>query len=160
MRAKVDLTWLLIIGFLLFFMGLAMTRSHAQYYPTPAEQISPIVRIFAWNEQDQLAVWTALEAIKGTPGIDNLLIGRAIRIQEKMKTRGIVWVGAHGETWLPPVQLTLPEMILSGFALSRYYCRAEEQDIDQEQAQAYCDKANAKAQSLVGQIAAIAGEHP
>lgn len=142
---------------------LALTApARSQYYPTPAEELHAQrlggYGIFAWGERDQLTVWTALEAIKGTPGIDDLLLGRATRIQEKMRTRGIVWVGAHGEHWLPPIKLTLPEMILSGFALSRYYCRPEEQDIAREQADVFCEALNMESQALMRQIASWAPE--
>jgi hypothetical protein len=133
-----------------------MGPARSQYFPTSAEQISPIRGIFAWSAGDQLTVAAALEALKSQPGYDDLLIGRAIRIQEKLRHRGMVWVGAHGETWLPPVQLTLPEMILAGHALSRYYCRPEDQDIAEQDAVAYCARANEKAQILTKQISAMA----
>jgi hypothetical protein len=136
---------------------LALTGpARSQYYPTPAETFSPIRGIFAWTADDLLMVAAALEALKGNPGYDDLLIGRAIRIQEKLRHRGTVWVGAHGEQWLPPVQLTLPEMILTGHALSRYYCRPDDQDIAEQDAVAYCASMNDKAQRLLAQISALA----
>lgn len=105
-------------------IALLIGSAHAQYYPTPAETLHAQrdggFGVFAWDDEEQKTVWWALQALNGQAGIDDLLWGRALRIQEKMKTRDVVWVGAHGETWLPPVKLTLPEMILAGFALQRY----------------------------------------
>lgn len=129
-----------------------LTVTEAQYLPTPAEQLNPTRGFFAWSAEDQLAVWTALEALKTDPThYEDLILSRARRIQEKMKTRGTVWV-SQGKEWLPPVQLTLPEMILTGHALSRYYCRPEEQDIDQDKAVQFCNDMNAKSQRLKDQI--------
>jgi hypothetical protein len=140
-------------------MGLALVTTWAlmdtkvQYLPTPAEQLNPTRGIFAWNAEDQLAIWTALEALKTDPThYEKLILDRALRIQEKMKTRDTVWVVPNGEEWLPPVQLTLPEMILTGHALSRYYCRPEEQDIDKDAAVAFCAAMNTKSQQLKDQI--------
>jgi hypothetical protein len=135
----------------------------AQYLPTPAEMLNPTRGIFAWNAEDQLALWTALEALKTDPThYEEVILGRARRIQEKLKTRDFVWV-SKGKEYLPPVQLTLPEMILSGHALSRYFCRPEEQDIDigtklyqyvfgGNKAEKFCDDKNAQSQRLMHQI--------
>jgi hypothetical protein len=132
--------------------GFVSVTANAQYLPTPAEQLNPTRGIFAWDAEDQLALWTALEALKTDPThYEGLILGRARRIQEKLKTRDFVWV-SKGKEYLPPVQLTLPEMILSGHALSRYFCRPEEQDIEPDKAVKFCNAKNAQSQRLMHQI--------
>lgn len=112
------MTWLLLWTFILF------SPAQAQYQQTPAEELNAQklggYGIFAWGDDEQRTVWWALQALKGQPGIDDTLQGRASRIQDKMITHTVSWVGANGETWFAPVKLTIPEMILAGFALTRY----------------------------------------
>jgi hypothetical protein len=108
----------------------------------------------------------------GKPGYDDMLIGRTLRVQEDMKSdatypdyllrfTGALALGTKigvprnmklstGE--LIPRELSIPEAVLLGHAMSRYYCRPEEQDADEEEAKALCDKENSKSAALVNEI--------
>lgn len=113
---------------------------------TPAEELHAQrggVGIFAWDRREREVVTESLEQLRGKPGIDDILWGRALRIQDKMKAspfpryllrytgaialglpvgipNKLDMVGADGKTQSLPIELTLPEMILAGFALTRY----------------------------------------
>jgi hypothetical protein len=52
------------------------------------------------------------------------------------------------------LQMTLPETITTGVAVSRdRYCRWENQDMELEKARAYCTEMNKRAVALFGRIA-------
>ena len=128
--------------------------------PGPAEQLGPQF-IFAWDENQQATAAMALRDIEGKLGIDDILMNRQRRILGKLTYRRVMWVGPNGEEWLPPIQLTLPEIILTGFSLSRYYCSARDQDTDDlDEARAYCENTKKKAQALMRTISAKALLNP
>lgn len=112
----------------------------------------------------------------GMPGYDAMLIGRTLRIQEDMKSdatfpdyllrlTGALALGTdigiprnvELTTGLIPRELTLPEAILAGHALSRFHCQAIMLDVRQGPHQvvaapAYCHKVNAQAAAMMNDI--------
>jgi hypothetical protein len=124
------------------------TRTQASR-PSQAEQWGPQFLI-AWSEQEQPTAAKALRALDGQQGIDTYLTARQARILDKIaqgftlydqdwnRIRPFVLKDAAGGSWTI-LQMTLPEVILTGFAVNRErYCWPEEQDMYEPQATLYC----------------------
>jgi hypothetical protein len=106
----------------------------------------------------------ALRALDRQQGIDMYLMARQARILDKIargftlydqdwnRIRPFVLKDAAGESWTI-LQMTLPEVILTGFAVNRErYCWPEEQDMDEPQATLYCFEMNRRAIDLFAGI--------
>lgn len=136
---------------------LALTASaHSQTRPSepsPAERLGPQF-LFAWSAEDQETVSKALRKLEGQAGIDDILMGRQARILRKIeqgflfydqnwtRIQPFILHDTEGNRW-SIYQLTLPEVVLTGFAVSRdRYCRAEEQDMEEKLANTYCEQMN------------------
>jgi hypothetical protein len=131
--------------------------------PSQAEQWGPQF-LFAWSAQEQATAAKALRALEGQQGIDAYLMARQARILDKIaqgftfydqdwrRIRPFVLKDAAGRSWTI-LQMTLPEVILTGFAVSRdRYCRPEEQDMAEPQATLYCFEMNRRAIDLFAGI--------
>jgi hypothetical protein len=138
------------------------TRTQASR-PSQAEQWGPQF-LFAWSAQEQATAAKALRALAGQQGIDTYLLARQTRILDKIaqgftfydqdwnRIRPFVLKDPAGGSWTI-LQMTLPEVILTGFAVSRdRYCRPEEQDMDEPQATLYCFEMNRRAIDLFAGI--------
>lgn len=91
------------------------------------------------------------EHLKDKAGIDNYLMGRGARILEKLDTYSFIVLGSDGTVFR---WVTNPELTMIGFAVSRdRYCRAEDQDTDNEIGAAiYCKIVNSMAIELFDRI--------
>lgn len=91
------------------------------------------------------------EHIKYKDGIDDYLMGRRARILEKLDTYSFIVLGSDGTVFR---WITNPELTMIGFAVSRdRYCRAEDQDTDNEIGAAiYCKIVNSMAIELFDRI--------
>lgn len=130
------------------------------YSQTIAERLGPHF-LFGWTTAEQETVAKALHKLEGQTGIDDMLMERQARVLRKLDKGGEVYPlfwpplapftlrSPTGEAWRI-YQFSLPEEILTGFAVSRdQYCRAEDQDTDDmDAARAYCADANARAIAL------------
>jgi hypothetical protein len=138
------------------------TRTQASP-PSQAERWGPQF-LFAWSAQEQATAAKALRALDGQEGIDTYLMSRQARILDKIAQgftfydqhwngiRPFVLEDAAGGSWTI-LQMTLPEVILTGFAVSRdRYCRPEEQDMGEPQATLYCFEMNRRAIDLFARI--------
>jgi hypothetical protein len=139
---------------------LALTVSaHSESRPSEASQAERWGPQFliGWSMEDQEAATKALHALEGKDGIDEILLARQARILRKIE-RGYTFYDINWGLIQPFVlqdehgnrraifQFTLPEMILTGFAVSRdRYCRWEDQDMDEDPAKAYCAEMNRRA---------------
>jgi hypothetical protein len=123
--------------------------AHSAEYPGPAAQLGPQF-FYVWTEEECQTAEMALTDEKAVPW-KNLLEGNAelqqrkTAIIAKLHAPGVIWAGAG---FRRHVQLTLPEQILTCFALTRYYCRWEDQDIDVRT----CEKLNTDSQQLFEQV--------
>lgn len=152
-------------------MGLterARSAEIAPSEPTPAERIGPQF-LYGWSQRDVDTIRSAFakledEHLAHPDGINEYLMARRARILNKLSTGFLFYdenwtemhltmVGPNGEPW-QIVHMTLPETILSGFAVSRdRYCRAEDQDTDDMfEAGAHCADHNGAAEELFGRI--------
>lgn len=97
-------------------------------------------------------------------GIDNYIMARQARILRKLEHGDPIYnqfwpplspfamQTTDGQHWTIHM-FTLPEIILTGFAVSRdRYCRWEDQDMDELRGRAYCLDANRRAIALFRKI--------
>lgn len=142
---------------------LAVSASAHSAEPTPAERMGPQF-LFGWYAEEQDTARKALQAIEGKPGIDATLMGRQDRVLRKFdvgytfydqdwhRIDGFQFVTPSGRPW-SILQFTLPEMILTGFSISRdRYCRWQDQDMDEMRGRAYCLDRNRRAIALFRKI--------
>lgn len=136
--------------------------------PTPAERIGPQF-LYAFSQRDMAALRSAFaklenEHVANPQGINEYLMTRRARILRKLSAGFLFYdenwtethltmIGPSGEPWWI-VHTTLPETILTGFAVSRdRECRAEDQDTDDMfEAGAHCADHNEAASELFGRI--------
>jgi hypothetical protein len=119
---------------------MAPARSETDYYEMGAG-LGP-QWFLGWSEEDRGTIIKALRAMKGMPGIDEMLMARQARVIEKIEHPApFLFYGANWEpmqlTLLDPwghpwatYQITLPEWnMIRKAVLNDRYCRAEEQDM-------------------------------
>lgn len=148
----------------LLFATPARSAEIAPSEPTPAERIGPQF-LYAFSQRDMAALQSAFakledEHVANPQGINEFLMARRARILNKLsagfmfydenwKEMHLTLLGPDGAPWWI-VHTTLPETILTGFAVSRdRECRAEDQDTeDMFEAGAHCADHNEAANEL------------
>jgi hypothetical protein len=138
-------------------------RSAEPSEPTQAELWGPSF-IYGWSVDDIDTIKRAfakleLEHSKDPLGITDYELARAARILQRLQNLTITMHGidvvlqdARGRPWTI-VRTTLPETILTGFAVSRdRYCHPNDQDMDELDAIFYCLELNRRAIQLFKRI--------
>jgi hypothetical protein len=110
--------------------------------------------LYLWTEEDCFVLKMALMHEKAVPW-KGLLEGnvemqerRADIIAKLLYSPQVAWVTEQGDRVRRHIQLTLPQQILTGFALTRYYCQQEDEDTDP----GLCNHLNMETQRLFQQI--------
>jgi hypothetical protein len=137
--------------------------------PSQAERWGPQF-LFGWTAQELETVEKAFEKAENEHqadprGWDDTQMERIARIREKIArgfafydqdwrlARPFILEAPDGTPWTI-LQMTLPETITTGVAVSRdRYCRWEDQDMDLEKARAHCTEMNKRAVELFDRIA-------
>jgi hypothetical protein len=111
--------------------------------------------LLPWSAEDIVTIRRAMDKLEEQHlrfgYFDEYIMGRRARIIEKLDTYSFIVLGDNGAVFR---WVTNPEIFLVGFAVSRdRYCRAEDQDIDDEaEARRECDYRNKAAIELFGRI--------
>jgi hypothetical protein len=187
MSDRIVKSWPWLIGGMTVFVlsmlaGTIIAARSAEFVPhvatfeegyaiSPGEAHGPRF-VYQWSDEDVATVRRAMDKLEdehlaNPRGIDNYLRGRRKRIIEKLDAPGFtVFAGGTGG-WRrmgTRFEFTLPETILTGFAVSRdRYCRAEDQDVDDRDyldAVTICRLHNEAAIALFDEIANTRHSYP